>query len=116
MEPQLGQLGSAARLADVVPGAFAETAGRQVTLSQTVTAVAVLRSTPDGFVVEQAAGPALTPGQVIDGPRAAAAQRAIAGPRLVATPVFGEASDLRLGFALGPPTAPPGTVIYREGS
>ena len=32
----------------------------------------------------------------------------------VSTPVLHEGTDLRLGFALGPPTSPPGFVVYAE--
>ena len=75
---------------------------------------ALLRPGPEGFVVDLASGPLFTVGQTITGPRAAAMQRALETPSIVATPVLAERGPRTLGFALGPPAAPPGTVVYRE--
>lgn len=64
------------------------------------------------FVVTSAAGPGLSVGQVINDARAATLRRALTTKEMVPTPVIG--SERILGFALGPPAAPPGTVLYRE--
>jgi hypothetical protein len=64
-----------------------------------------------GWVVVGAAG-TLHRGEVIDDARAPSLQRATTTPLLVPTPIVG--ADRKLGFALGPPAAPAGTVLYRE--
>lgn len=64
--------------------------------------------------MELAAGPRSAVGQTVAGPRADAMQRALAVPALVSTPVLRTNDVLTLGFALGPPAAPAGTVVYRE--
>jgi hypothetical protein len=72
-----------------------------------------VRPGPDGgFLVTASAGKALEPGQVVRGPRARTMQRALRDKRMVTSPVFG--AGRQLGFALGPPAAPPGSVLYRE--
>jgi signal transduction histidine kinase/CheY-like chemotaxis protein len=75
---------------------------------------ALLRPGPDGFVVELVAGRFMIPGQLITGPRADAMRRALSATAMVNTPVMTDRILPSLGFALGPPYAPAGTVIYRE--
>jgi signal transduction histidine kinase/DNA-binding response OmpR family regulator len=75
---------------------------------------ALLRPAPDGFVVELASGRFMVPGQMITGARADAMQRALTATAMVNTPVMTDRILPSLGFALGPPHAPPGTVVYRE--
>ena len=65
-------------------------------------------------MVVAAAGHGLTVGQVVGGPRGDTVTRAAAGSQVVATPVLGTGASRALGFALGPPAARPGTVLYRE--
>ncbi len=114
IDAQLGQLGTAAALLDVVPDAFSTAADRQLALSPAIRALAVLQPVGDGFVVEVAAGPGLVVGEVVDGPRASAIGRAATGQGKVATPVFSDGPDHAIGFAVGAPVAPPGKVVYRE--
>jgi Stage II sporulation protein E (SpoIIE) len=73
-----------------------------------------LRRSPlsGGWVVQAAAGQHLQRGQVIDDARARSFERALRTPLMVPTPLTG--TDRTLGFALGPPAAPAGTVLYRE--
>src|SRR5207248_2939931 len=68
--------------------------------------------TGSGYQVVDAVGPDLTAGQVITDDRVQTIDLALRSPQMVATPVV-EPTRL-LGFALGPPAAPPGTVLYRE--
>ncbi|HUR24198.1 MAG TPA: response regulator [Acidimicrobiales bacterium] len=75
---------------------------------------ALLRPAPDGFVVELAAGRFMVPGQLITGARADAMRRAMSATAMVNTPVMTDRILPSLGFALGSPYAPAGTVIYRE--
>jgi hypothetical protein len=65
-----------------------------------------------GWVVQAAAGKAFQPGQVITDNRTQTFERSLHNPLMVSTPVT--KTDRRLGFALGPPAAPAGTVLYRE--
>ena len=68
-----------------------------------------------GYRVVAAAGEGLTVGQVVaDAARVAAFDGVLATEQMLATPLMGGASDRRLGFALGPPAAPPGTALYQE--
>jgi hypothetical protein len=73
-----------------------------------------LRPQPSGsgFVVIAAAGANLHRGEIITGTRAATFRAALRAKQMVATPVMG--TGRTLGFALGPPGAPAGTVLYRE--
>ena len=65
-----------------------------------------------GFEVVAASGKGLHAGQVITDERVQTLQAALHSPALVPTRVIGSAR--LLGFALGPPAAPDGTVLYRE--
>ena len=73
-----------------------------------------VRPSADGssFTVLASAGAGLREGQVVDDARAATVARALHTAKLVPTPVVG--AQRLLGFALGPPVAPSGTVLYRE--
>ena len=66
----------------------------------------------NGWVVTAAAGAGLHRGQVIDDVRVQTFERALHNPLMVPTPLVGPTRIL--GFALGPPAAPAGTVLYRE--
>lgn len=81
--------------------------------SSTKVAFAWLRPAGNGrFVVVAAAGQGLTEGQIIGGTRAKAFETALQGHTLVATPVLGKSRIL--GFALGPKSGPPDTVLYQQ--
>ena len=71
-----------------------------------------LKPTGAGFQVLAAQGDGMRVGDVINDERVGPLRDAMASPMLVATPVIG--SSRILGFALGPPAAPAGTVLYRE--
>jgi hypothetical protein len=65
-----------------------------------------------GYVVLAARGTGLHAGEVVTDSRARTFALAAHSSSFVATPVLG--SDRHLGFAVGPPAAPVGTVLYRE--
>jgi hypothetical protein len=65
-----------------------------------------------GYVVLAAAGTGLHVGQVVADARVRTFAAAARSGSFAATPVFG--ADRRLGFAVGSPVAPAGTVLYRE--
>jgi hypothetical protein len=73
-----------------------------------------LRAQPQGrsYVVLASAGAGLRTGEVVTDARVGAFAQAVKAKSFAATPVLG--SDRRLGFAVGPPSAPAGTVLYRE--
>jgi hypothetical protein len=65
-----------------------------------------------GFVVLAVAGDGMQRGELVTDARAQTFAQALHSAQRVATPVLG--SDRKLGFAVGPPAAPAGTVLYRE--
>jgi hypothetical protein len=73
-----------------------------------------LRPDPAGGfrVMAQAGDTGLTVGQVIRDERTRTLQAALTTTQVVPTAVIG--ADRLLGFALGPPAAPAGTVLYRQ--
>ena len=102
---------------EATPGksdAFMTAAQQQVDASPTPVLIAWLRPVgTGGFRVDAVVGDGeLSSGQVVTGERAQTMQQAMGQSLMVPTPVIGK--DRILGFALGPPGAPPGTVVYRE--
>jgi len=67
---------------------------------------------PGAFTVKASAGTTLHPGELIIDARVTALAAALHSPKVVPTPLIGP--QRILGLALGPPSAPAGTVLYRE--
>ncbi len=111
VQSRLTLLGTVARASNRSPESFAFVAAEA---TPGVVGLALLRPGPEGFVVELAAGTSIAVGQTITGPRAAAMARALEVPHIVSTPLMDEGGVQTLGFALGPPAAPSGMVVYRE--
>ncbi|MDQ3895649.1 MAG: response regulator [Actinomycetota bacterium] len=111
VQARLNLMGTVVRVSNGSPQSFADVAGGA---ERGVIGAAVVGATPEGFVVELAAGPGLAVGQHLTGARADAVRRALEVQAVVSTPVLVEGDVKSLGFALGPPAAPPGTAIYRE--
>lgn len=65
-----------------------------------------------GYEVLDAAGTGLHRGEVVNDARTQTFDAAMKQTEMVATPVIG--AERKLGFALGPPAAPPHSVLYRE--
>ena len=99
--------GSTVAYRQVAQGAVDATQGTKPTF-------AWLRKAPGGrgYVVVAAVGDGLHEGQLISDERTATFDRAMNTQLIVPTRIIG--SERRLGFALGPPAAPPATVLYRE--
>lgn len=95
-------------------GAYEQSAAASVAAGPGKLSFAWLRPQPagSGFVVIAAAGADLHRGEVVTGTRARVFHLAMGSKQVVATPVMG--SGRILGFALGAPAAPAGTVLYRE--
>ena len=92
--------------------AFEQAAKDASTASPTPLTFAWLKPATDGYVVLAAEGGGLTTGQVVNDARVATFDQAMHSKLFVATPVIG--SQRLLGYALGPPSAPDGTVLYRQ--
>ena len=109
---RLTLVATVARISGESPASFNDLA---TVADRALAAQALLRPAPDGgFVVQLAVGPKMSVGDAITGPRADAMRRALEVPVVVSTPVMDDHGVKSLGFALGPPAAPAGTVVYRE--
>ena len=111
VESRLTLIGTVVRVSGGSAAGFAGVAGAA---ERNVTAVGVVRDTPEGLLVDLGGGPSMAPGQLVTGARAVAMRQALVVPALVSTPVLVENGVKSVGFALGPPAAPAGTVVYRE--
>ena len=108
----LSGLGGVLKATDGSAHGFDVVAADDVAASPTKITFAWLRPVGNGFEVAAVQGETLSVGQVISDDRAATLREALTSKKLGATPVIGPTR--MLGFALGPPTAPQGTVLYRE--
>lgn len=110
----LGGLGGILKATDGSQGAFTQAAGSAIADDPSAPTIAWLRPAPNGsgFVVLAAVGAGLHTGDVVSDPRAQTMTEAMHEPLMVATPVTGP--HRTLGFALGAPSAPDGTVLYRQ--
>ena len=109
-QARLNLIGTVTRVSGGSAQSFNEVAGLG---DKSLLGVAIVRETPEGFVAELAGGK-LAVGQVVTGPRADAIRRALEVPAIVSTPVLVDGDVKSIGFALGPPAAPKGSVVYRE--
>ena len=110
-QARLNLIGTVTRVSGGSAQSFKEVAGLG---DKSLLGVAIVRDTPEGLMVDLAGGPKLAVGQVITGPRADAVRRALEVPAIVSTPVLVDGDVKSIGFALGPPAAPKGSVVYRE--
>jgi serine phosphatase RsbU (regulator of sigma subunit) len=116
ISPALTEQGAVLRLSKGSVATYQQSAAEAVSAGQGAQSYAWLRpaASGSGFVVVAAAGAGLHTGDVITDDRTQTFRRALASPKLMATKVIG--AQRLLGFALGPPAAPAGTVLYREQS
>jgi hypothetical protein len=110
----LDVLGGVLRATNQSPTAFGQASAAAEVGSSAGDTFALVRKTANGFMVVMAKGPGLHTGQIVSGVRAKAFQTALTSSALVPTAVIGSGAKRSLGFALGPPVAPAGTVLYRE--
>jgi hypothetical protein len=75
--------------------------------------LAAVRPSGSGFTVVAAAGPYLSPGELLPAMAAPSLHLALSRPGLVATPVVRVGGVRYLGFALGPPVAPNGLAALQ---
>jgi hypothetical protein len=105
--------GAALRATDLSVETYRVVAATDPNLVRGTTAYAWLTPLPEGgFRVLAAVGTGLEVGDVVAGERADALARALTTSDMVPTTVSGP--DRLLGFALGPPAAPPGTVMFQQ--
>jgi serine phosphatase RsbU (regulator of sigma subunit) len=115
LSDQLTAFGSLLRSTDNSVVAFDRATDSTVS-GDSRTAIALLRKTPSGYRVVIANGAGLTAGSVIDDQRVAALDRAMTATKMVPTEVAGAGAHRTLGFAVGPPATPAGTLVYRQTS
>jgi hypothetical protein len=114
ISPAMTEQGTVLRVSRGSVPAFEAAAAAAAKATAGPTTFGWLRPAPtgSGFVVLAAVGGGLHAGQVVADERAQTLRAALGTDKLVATPVIG--SSRLLGFAMGPPAAPAGTVLYRE--
>ena len=110
----LDVLGGVLRATNESPSAFRQASGAAGVGSSVPVTFALIRKTPSGFVVAMATGGGVHAGQVITDQRSRAFEAALTSGKLEPTVVIGHGAGRALGFALGPPVAPAGTVLYRQ--
>jgi hypothetical protein len=110
----LDVLGGVLRATNQSASAFGQASAAAEVGTSANSTFALVRKADSGYVVVMAKGPGLRPGEMLSGVRAAAFQTALTNPQIVPTGVIGSGAKRSLGFALGPPVAPAGTVLYRE--
>ena len=112
--PTLSEQGTVLRVTHNSVAAYQDAADTAVKITRGQNTFAWLRPQRNGagFVVVAASGQSLHPGEVITDQRVQSLQAALSTKLVVPTRVIGAAR--LLGFALGPPAAPAGTVLYRE--
>ena len=111
VQTRLNLVGTVVQMSNGSPDAFAKAAGAT---DRNLVVTALLHPEGDGFVVDLASGTGMVVGQTVTGPRADAMRRAMEIPKLVSTPVMPGQPNPTLGFALGAPSAPKDSVLYRE--
>jgi signal transduction histidine kinase len=110
----LRALGVAARLGNDPARTFLAEARATPPAGGRAQSVALVRVRDGRAVVAAAAGDAPRAGTTLRATRADAVRRALRSRDLSSTTVFRDGDRHLIGFALGPPAAPPGSVIYQE--
>ena len=110
-QARLTLVGTVSQVSNGSPQSFARVASPG---DRNLVGIALVQPSPDGFVATLAGGPGMHVGQTFTGARADAMRRSLEVPAMVATPVMDEHGVKSLGFALGPPAAPAGAVVFRE--
>lgn len=114
ISPSLTEQGTVLRVTHDSVAAYEMAAETAVKTTPGSPTFAWLRPQANGtrFVVVAAAGDELHPGDVISDQRVQTLTAAMTDSSLLPTKVIG--SSRLLGFAVGPPAAPDGTVLYRQ--
>jgi hypothetical protein len=111
---ELVPLGAALRATGGSASTFVAVAAATATTSTAHLTYAWLRPSAAGWQVVAAEGGGLRTGQLVSGTVASTVAQAATGSEMLSTGVLGSGSDRTIGYAIGPPTAPTGTVLYRQ--
>jgi hypothetical protein len=111
---ELGAVGAVLRATDDSSSAFAKAAMPLVDAPGGKQAIALLRPVGGSFKVVLAEGQGLQQGQLISGSAAIAARQALHSTSFVPTTVTGAGATRSVGFAVGPPQAPAGSVVFEQ--
>ncbi|HVT65855.1 MAG TPA: PP2C family protein-serine/threonine phosphatase [Mycobacteriales bacterium] len=114
LSSQVETVGRVMQATDNSPAAFRRASAALVNDSKGKDTLVLLRQTSAGYQVELVNGPAYQVGQTLAGSVAATLDRAGVSGKVLPTPVMGAGANRTLGFALGPPIAPDGTVLYLQ--
>jgi signal transduction histidine kinase len=111
---ELGTLATGSLLTNPPQAGFAKVAVQQRLVGSGESAALVGRS-GSGYAVLASVGPALQLGAPVTGARAAAVAQALHQTGLLSTTILTRTkAGASIGFALGPPSAPAGEVVYLE--
>jgi hypothetical protein len=108
----LAALGGILKATNGPDSQFDQAAAAEVGSGANQLTYALLRPTAGGFDVVAVQGEGLALGQTVSDARAPTLREALTSGTMIATPVVGQARFL--GFAVGPPVAPAGMVLYRQ--
>jgi serine phosphatase RsbU (regulator of sigma subunit) len=111
---QLETLGGVLRATNGSRGAFDRAVAPIEGSGATAPTIAVVHETATGFQVEYVRGALVHAGQTITGAAGAALSLAQTSGVVAPTQVLGAGSDRQIGFAIGPPSTPPGTLVYEQ--
>jgi serine phosphatase RsbU (regulator of sigma subunit) len=114
LSSQLETIGRVMQVTDSSPVAFRRASAALVNSSKGRETLVLLRQTAKGYRVQLVNGSSYHVGQTLAGSVSATLDRAGVGGAVLPTPVMGTGQNRTIGFALGPPIAPDGTVLYLQ--
>jgi serine phosphatase RsbU (regulator of sigma subunit) len=113
-QTSLAWLGGALRLSGESATAFQRAVQARPASSGRAATLALLRPVASGFQVVAAVGAGLSSSELVTGVRAQVLGRAMSSGQMLTTPVMGAGAGRTIGFALGPPAAPAGSIVYEQ--
>lgn len=114
LSSQLDTVGGVVRATNGSPAAFKRASASLINGSRGTDSIALLRRTATGYRITLASGAAFHAGQVVSQSLADTLARADASGEMVPTQVTGSGVDRAIGFALGAPKTPAGTLVYLQ--
>lgn len=114
LNSQLQVLGGALRATNGSRAAFERAVAPISDGTTTPRTIALVDTTPLGFHVEYVHGDLLHMGEHITGAAASALTAAESSGELAPTTVLGSGTQRQIGFAIGPPSTPAGTLLYEQ--
>lgn len=114
LSSQLNTVGGVLRATHASPIAFKRASAALIAGSRGRDSIVLLRKTAAGYRADLANGPAFKPHEEFPASLVLTLDRAGTAAQMVPTQIMGAGADRTIGFALGPPAAPDGTVIYLQ--